>query len=193
MTVFPVIKTPRLLLRQITRDDGGAMFAYFSKDEVTQYYDLASFTELEQAEKLIDAFQQRYEQQAGIRWGITLHSNPERLIGSIGYHNWQKEHFKAEVGYELTPEYWRQGIMTEAMNPVLQYGFDHLELNRIEAFIDPHNISSRRLLEKSGLAEEGLLRDYFFEKGQFVDAVIFGMLKKERIAANTLDTVREKI
>ncbi|GIP31686.1 GNAT family N-acetyltransferase [Paenibacillus sp. J2TS4] len=178
MTSFPVLETERLLLRQLTVKDSSDLFHYFSKDEVTRYYDLESFVEVEQAEKLIDKWNDNFQQELGIRWAITL-KKENRVIGTCGFHNWFKEHYKAEIGYELTPEYWRQGIMTEVLKAVLDYGFKELELNRIEAFIDPDNISSRKLLEKSGLREEGFLKECFYEKNQFVDAVLFAVLKRE--------------
>ncbi|MNI85309.1 putative ribosomal N-acetyltransferase YdaF [compost metagenome] len=69
--------------------------------------------------------------------------------------------------------------MTEVLQEIMRFGYEDLGLNRIEAFIDPDNIRSRYLLEKTGFYEEGYLKDYFFEKNQFVDAVIFALLKKE--------------
>jgi ribosomal-protein-alanine N-acetyltransferase len=178
MKSFPQLETERLILRKLKPEDSRDLFHYFSKDEVTKYYDLESFVEVRQAEELIDNWNNRFEELKGIRWAITIRSE-ERVIGTCGFHNWSKEHFKVEIGYELAPEYWRQGIMTEVLNEIIQYGFIDLGLNRIEALIDPDNISSRKLLEKVGLHEEGYLKDYFYEKNQFVDAVIFAILKKE--------------
>lgn len=72
METFPILETDRLRLRQLTVGDAEDVFGYFSKDEVTQYYDLESFTEVEQAEKFIRSMLTRYEKQEGFRWGITL-------------------------------------------------------------------------------------------------------------------------
>ncbi|QHW34948.1 GNAT family N-acetyltransferase [Paenibacillus rhizovicinus] len=170
--------TERLVLRQLKLGDAPELFAYFAKDEVTEYYDLDSFTEQQQAASLIQRWNERFDRQDGIRWGIALKSE-DRIIGTCGFHSWTKEHAKAEIGYELSPAYWQQGIMSEALGSVIPYGFESMGLNRIEAFIDPDNISSRKLLEKAGLREEGLLRDYFYEKGRFVDAVLFARLKRD--------------
>ncbi|NOU93271.1 GNAT family N-acetyltransferase [Paenibacillus sp. LMG 31456] len=178
MISFPLLETERLLLRQLITEDSRDLFQYFSKDEVTKYYDLESFTEIGQSEELIHTWNKRFQEKKGVRWGITIKSE-DKIIGTCGFHNWSNEHFKAEIGYELAPEYWQQGIMTEALEALLPYGFRELELNRIEAFIDPDNISSRKLLEKIGLKEEGYLKDYFYEKNRFVDAVIFAILKRD--------------
>ncbi|MBB3112555.1 ribosomal-protein-alanine N-acetyltransferase [Paenibacillus phyllosphaerae] len=179
MPTFPRLETKRLVLRKMVEEDAPAMFDYFSKDEVTQYYDLESFTEVKQASDLIAMFNQRYEEGKGYRWGITLKGAEDQLLGSCGFHQWEKEHYRAELGYELAPAYWQRGIMTEAASAIIAYGFESLGLNRINAYIDPANISSHKLLKKVGFAEEGLLRDYFYEKGKFVDAVIFGQLKRD--------------
>lgn len=107
MSHFPVLETERFVLRQIKQDDSKDIFRYFSMDEVTRYYDLERFTNIEQAEELIHRWNQRYENNQGFRWGITLRSE-SRVIGTCGFHGWAKHHYKAEIGYELTPEYWRR-------------------------------------------------------------------------------------
>jgi ribosomal-protein-alanine N-acetyltransferase len=178
MIIFPTLETERLILRQLRIEDSFDVFNYFSKDEVTEFYDLDSFIEQKQAEQLINNWNDRFLKSEGIRWGITR-KNEDRIIGTCGFHNWSKEHFKSEIGYELAPEFWHQGIMFEALKAIIKYGFEELEINRIEAFIDPGNISSRKLLNKSGLIEEGTLRDYFLEKNRFVDAVILSIIKKQ--------------
>lgn len=178
MKSFPVLYTERFQLRQLRLQDHLAIFEYFSQDEVTEYYDLETLSSPEQAKQLIIAWEQRWQRDDSIRWGICYKDNP-KVIGTIGFHNWSAFHLRAEVGYELSPLFWRQGIMSECLKEVLRYGFVELGFNRIEAMIDPDNISSRKLLEKAGMREEGLLREYLFEKGVFVDAAMFSILQRE--------------
>ncbi|GIP53691.1 GNAT family N-acetyltransferase [Paenibacillus vini] len=178
MQLFPQLETERFILRKLTSADAGDLFHYFSNDEVTKYYDLNSFVELRQAEDLIQSWNSRYLENKGFRWAITVKPD-NKVIGTCGYHNWAKEHYKAEIGYELNPSYWRQGVMTEVLQEILRFGFEDLGLNRIVAFIDPDNIRSRYLLEKTGFHEEGYLKQCFYEKDQFVDAVIFSLLKSQ--------------
>lgn len=175
--MFPVLETERLILRQLRLEDAADLYHYFSTDAVTAFYDLDSFTELIQAEDLIKNWSDRFNNDLGIRWGITLKSE-DRIIGTCGYFNWAKKHFKAEIGYELAPEYWNQGYMSEAVESVIRFGFKEFELNRIQALIHPNNVNSRKLLEKTRFTEEGLLNEYYFKKNRFVDAVIFSRLKK---------------
>lgn len=178
MTPFPILETERLVLRQITPEDSGDLFHYFSLDEVTKFYDVESFTNVQQAEELIDRWQQRFEKNLGIRWGITL-KYENRVIGTCGYHGWMKHHFKAEIGYELTPDYWGKGFMTEAIQRVTEFGFRDFGLNRIEAFVEPGNVNSRKVLEKAGFSEEGILKEHFYWRNRFVDTAIFALLKKD--------------
>lgn len=176
--VFPVLETERFILREIELADAEEIFHYFSKVEVTKYYDLDSFTVLSQANEIIKRWAKRYEKNEGIRWGIAT-KNDNKIIGSCGYHNWEKEHFKAEIGFEVTPAYWRKGVMTEVLKPIMQYGFEQMELNRIEAFYDPANIASKSTLEKAGFIFEGVLRKSAFEKGQFCDAAVCSILRED--------------
>ncbi|WP_018753932.1 GNAT family N-acetyltransferase [Paenibacillus sanguinis] len=179
MKLFPQLETERFILRKLTSEDAADLFQYFSTDEVTKYYDLERFVELRQAEELIQTWNSRYTERRGYRWAIIAKSKSSRVIGTCGFHNWSETHLKAEVGYELDPAYWGQGVMSEVLQEVLRFGFEDRGLHRVEAFIDPDNIRSRYLLEKVGFFEEGYLKECFFEKNQFVDAVLFALLKKQ--------------
>ncbi|MCY7541071.1 GNAT family N-acetyltransferase [Bacillus pumilus] len=76
-----------------------------------------------------------------MRWGISLKEDPA-IIGSCGFLNLEKQHYRTEIGYELHHDHWRKGIMSEAIAAVLRYGFQEMDLNRIEAIIDPANTAS---------------------------------------------------
>lgn len=175
---FPSLETRRVILRKLQLSDASNMFDIFSKDEVTKYYDLDTFTSIKQAEELIERLLYRYENRKQIRWAIVL-KETEQFIGTCGFHAIEEEHWKAEIGYELHPDSWGQGIMTEVIKAVIQYGFKEIGLNRIEAFYDPENISSARVLEKNGFEYEGLLKKRFFEKGKFVDGAIAAIIKED--------------
>jgi ribosomal-protein-alanine N-acetyltransferase len=175
---FPQIETERFRLRPIEVDDANEVFHYFSQDKVTKYYDLDTFTGTDEAVRLIENWKKRFANNEGIRWGIAI--KPEnKIIGSCGFHSWEKDHFKAEVGFEVAPEYWQKGVMTEVLQHVLQYGFEEMGLFRIEALYDPENIASKKTLEKAGFIYEGTLRKSSFEKGRFCDAAICSILKEE--------------
>lgn len=174
---FPVLETERLILRQLTQNDTEDLFEYFSQDKVMEYYDLETFKTSEDAQQIIQHFNSEFEKGKGFRWALELKSE-KKVIGTCGYHNWFREHFRAEIGYELNPLFWQKSYMKEAILPILTFGFESMRLHRVDAFIDPANISSEKLLTSLNFQEEGTVKDYFFEKGKFVDATIFGLINK---------------
>lgn len=176
---MPRLETDRLVLRSLELDDALRIFHNFSQDCVTEFYDLKTFTKMEEAVDLINIWNQRTAAGEGLRWAIAFKETPELLIGTCGFHNFSKENNRAEIGYELSPEEWGKGLMTEAIQCIVAYGFETLKLHRIEAFIDPLNHASRALLHKNGMKTEGVLRDYFFEKDRFVDAEMLSILESE--------------
>lgn len=169
------LSTPRLRLRALKASDAAALFSYFSQDAVTEFYDLETFSSVQEAERLIQTWQERFKAQSSVRWAIVLQES-DTPIGTCGMHSFSLENSRAEIGYELHPDYWRQGLMTEAIRALLQYGFETVGLHRLEAFIDPLNEASAKLLSKVGMQAEGVLRDYFFEKNRFVDAQMWSVL-----------------
>lgn len=176
--VFPFLETKGFLLRKLEVTDAPKLFDYFSRKEVVEYYDVEVLTSQQQAVELIEGLLYRYNARKQIRWGIILKDKDE-IIGTCGFHSIEMEHLKAEIGYELHPDYWGRGIMTEVIQTIVDYGFKHMDLNRIEAFYHPLNYASRRVLEKNGFQYEGVLRERFHINGKFVDAAIASILKKE--------------
>lgn len=175
--IFPELETKRLKLRKIVLSDAPSIYDYFSKKEVTQFYDLETFTSKQQAIELIESLLYRYQVRKQIRWGITWKGN-DKLIGTCGLHALEKEHLKAEIGYELHPDYWGKGIITEVIQAIIHYGFFSMGINRIEAFYDPLNIPSKRVLEKNGFQYEGTLRNRFYTKGKFIDVALSSIIKE---------------
>lgn len=175
---FPQIETERLILKEIKPEHDKELFHFFSDREVLRYYDINPLKDLEESKKLIDLFTKNFNNEAGIRWGICLKEDGT-IIGTCGYHNWSKGFLRAEVGYELSKEYWRKGIMSEVLKAIITYGFNKMELNRIEALVEPKNIASKEILKKIGFKEEGLLREYAFFRNELVDLVMLSILKRE--------------
>jgi len=175
--MFPIIETDRLLLREITSEDAGDVFRCFSNDHVTQHYGLASFTTVAQAQKLVASFSKNFQEKRGIRWGIER-KGAKGLIGTIGFNAWSPLHKRAEIGYELHPDYWRKGYAKEAITEVLSFGFNNLALHRIGAIVFIDNEASNQLLMKLGFHKEGILKDYMFQQGKAHDTYVYAMLKE---------------
>lgn len=175
---FPILTTPRLQLTEVESDHASALFNLFSNPEVVKYYGMDPMNELAQAEKIIQHFKRTYEMKKGMRWAITIKEG-NKFVGTIGLNNLALGMKKAEVGFEIHPDFWRSGITSEALRAVLAYSFEELGLHRMGAVTFPANSASIGLLKKSGFVEEGKLRSYLFQNGQSHDALVFSILHTE--------------
>lgn len=175
---FPTIETDRLRLREITLADDDAIFAIRGDYEVTRYNIGAPYTDLERARQLIRDMTHQYAEKQDLRWGITLKPD-EPVIGMIGFNYWNRTDHRGSVGFDLARAYWRRGIMREALNVVLRFGFESMALNRIEADASVENEASINLLLSLGFHQEGRQREQYFEDGTYHDLLLFGLLKRE--------------
>ena len=175
---FPILETDRLILRQVTKEDATSMLNYLSDKEVVKHMGLEPFHSMNDALDEISWYNSIFEKQTGIRWGITLKGQDE-VIGSCGFLNMVPKHYRCEIGIEISKNYWGQGIASEAFEAVITYGFEQLNLQRIEALIEPLNSSSKKLAERQGFIKEGLLRNYEFTCGKFDDLYMFSLLKQD--------------
>lgn len=175
---FPTLETERLILRKITRDDVEAIFSYGSKDEVTKYVTWDTHKTLADSEGFVNFALQQYEKKQIAPWGIELKEN-DKFIGTIDFVHWLIRHKSAEIGYVLAPEYWGKGIVTEAAREVIAFGFNNMDLVRIQARCMVENIGSQRVMEKCGMSYEGTLRKNMFVKGKHVDLKMYSILREE--------------
>jgi ribosomal-protein-alanine N-acetyltransferase len=165
-------------LRKIVKNDADSILKYLSDEEVMKYYGLELFQTIEDVLSEISWYQSIFNENTGIRWGITL-KGKNGVIGSCGFLNRVPQHYRTEIGFELSKSYWGQGIASEALKAVIKYGFEHLQLHRIEALIEPPNIQTQKLVEKLGFMKEGLLRNYEFTCGKFDDLHMYSLLKQD--------------
>lgn len=177
-SVFPILTTERLILREITGADAAAIMTIRGDYEVTKYNSGIAYTQIDQARRLIDRMTEGYQQQAEIRWGITLKTNPE-VIGMCGYNYWSIVDHRGSIGFDLARSAWGQGIMPEALHAVLRFGFEQMQLNRIEADCSLANNNSQRVLQKLGFYQEGHQHEQYFENGAYHDLLLFALLKHD--------------
>ncbi len=175
---FPEITTPRLLLRKMTKKDAPEILFLRSSNEVMRYIDRERSKTIADAEGYIDNVDASINNNDGIMWAITFTQFPGKLIGYIGYWRIVKEHYRAEVGYMLHPDYWRQGIMKEALIRLSNYAFNDMRLHSVEANINPRNTASARLLESVGFVKEAYFREDYYFNGAFQDTIIYSLLQK---------------
>ena len=144
---FPVLKTERLTLRQLLNSDDNEILALRSDENVNKYLDRKPAKSIDDARTFIQAVNQNIKRNDSLYWAITWNSTG-KLVGTICLFDFSDNHAKAEIGYELLPEFQGKGVMQEAISKVLDYGLQHIGLKSIEAFTHLENQSSTRLLEK---------------------------------------------
>ena len=176
-TPFPEFETDRLVLRRLRKNDVQEIFFFRSDEILLKYIGKEPATSIREAEEFIIKIESNVNANNAIMWGIALKENPEKLIGSICYWNIQLENHRSEIGFLLHPDYWRKGIMKEAINKILEYGFGTMGLHSIEGRIHPENIASASVLESTGFIKEGFLKEDFYFRGQFLDTVIYSRLQ----------------
>jgi ribosomal-protein-alanine N-acetyltransferase len=175
---LPPLETRRLVLRALTSSDDEAIFRIFSDTEVTRYYAWETFTHLGQAQKLLERTEELYRRQEAMRWGLTL-KGEHAVIGTCGYTRWNRENKWGMIGYDLARRYWGQGLMSEAIREVIRFGFEEMDLHRIEATVIAGNKASMNVLSKAGFQEEGVMRERSYHQGRFQDVHLFALLRRQ--------------
>ena len=174
---LPTLETERLILRKMVLNDAEAVFAYASNSEVSRYTLWETHRSIEDSRAFLEFATQKYENGGEPDWGIVYRGNG-CLVGACGLVNWEAEHARAEVGFVLSREYWGLGLMSEAVRAMLRFGFERMNLNRIEARCIAENAASARVMEKAGMVYEGTLRQREYIKGAYRDIKLYAILKK---------------
>ena len=174
---FPILETERLVLRRVTENDVNEMFVLRSDSVIMKYIPRPLVTNLDEALEHIKNIDAKIESSEGINWAITLKGD-DTLIGVIGFYRINAENYRAEVGYILHPSQSGKGLISEAVQKLVAYGFNTMNLHSIEAVIDPENVASAKVLEKNGFIREGLFRENQYFEGRFLDSAVYSLLGK---------------
>jgi len=174
----PTLKTPRLLLRPFAESDTGSIFALQSNSRVLRYWDAPPWKERAQAERFITVCSQMEREGTGARLAIER-TTDNVFIGWCHLSKWEPNYRSAKMGYCLDHAAWGKGFATEAAGALLQWAFDTLDLNRVQAETDTRNTASSRVLEKLGFVREGRLREDCIVDGEVSDSWVYGLLRRE--------------
>ncbi len=177
MDKFPILTTKRLDLVEIRQSHLSDIYLLFSDKKVTEYYNLLPLNNEQEGQILLDWFRSRFKDGLGIRWGIAL-KGELNIIGTVGFNNFSPKH-RANLGYDLQSLYWNRGYMTEVLQTVIDYGFNKLDINRIEAEVMQGNVISERLLEKLDFKREGVLRQWMLWNNRYYDMTMYSLLKTD--------------
>lgn len=175
---FVTLQTKRLILQGLSPEDMYFIFENLPKEEIKKVLGHRSDEDYQAEEKKHKNGYSSYNRS--FKLFLIREKETNAIIGRCGIHNWNTDHRRAEVGYILTDESQkRKGYMTEALEAVISYGFNQLNLNRLEALVGAENTASLRLMAKNRFIQEGVLRKHHFSNGIFEDSLVFSKLREE--------------
>jgi ribosomal-protein-alanine N-acetyltransferase len=173
-----LLLTERLKIKIVTPQQIREWFANESKEEVKKRLHLHTDEAFELARRKSDLGYSTF--RTTMRFFYFYLKSSDRFIGDVAFHNWFPDHRRSEIGYMIHEREDReQGYMFEAVQRIMQYGFEEMELNRIEACIGPANAASLALIKKLGFTQEGYLRQHYNKEGELQDSVLFALLKQD--------------
>lgn len=175
------IETERLILRQFRPEDADAMYRNWASDpEVTKYLMWPAHDSPEVSMAVTESWVRAYENADHYQWAITVKANGEEPIGDIAVVDRNEKAESMHIGYCIGRAWWHQGIVSEALQAVINYLFDTVGVNRIEARHDPRNPHSGGVMRKCGMQYEGTLRQSDYNNQGICDAAYYGILRSER-------------
>jgi ribosomal-protein-alanine N-acetyltransferase len=175
---FPVLSASRTDLCEFDTKYAEDIFA-FRGDPAVQIYNSAPHRTVQDTVQFIEQGLDDYKMKKQLMWALRLLSSG-RVIGSVSMSSWDRHHRRAEVGYNLAKECWGIGLAQEAVQAVLQFGFEQMALNRVEIWTSAANLRSLHLAERLGFKQDGTLRNRILEDdGQFYDCNVYGLLRSE--------------
>src|SRR4051812_24682544 len=174
----PTLSTSRLSLRPFTDADVDALFTLHSSAHVLRYWDAPPWEERARAERFIAACRQMEDEGTGARLAVDRLSDGD-FLGWCSLTGWNPDYRSASLGYVFDAAAWGHGYATETARALLEWAFDTLDLNRVQAETDTRNGASARVLGKLGFLHEGTLREDCIVNGDVSDSWVFGLLRRE--------------
>jgi ribosomal-protein-alanine N-acetyltransferase len=175
---FEEIITDRLILRKFTQEIFDSIYSEMSQDEQLDILGLNSLEKLlEEKEKYKKGLS---TQNKKFLFHQLIDKKSNKIIGWCGFHTWYTDHNRAEIGYGLFDDIYKsKGLMSEAIASIVNYGFNDMNLERIEAFASPNNTHSIKLLKRLKFKKEGVLKHHYFHNNKMEDSIVFALLKSE--------------
>jgi ribosomal-protein-alanine N-acetyltransferase len=173
------IITERMILRQFQYlDDDNMLKNWIADEKIQSLYSEPVYTTKAEVKELLDKYIGNYQKSNYYRWAIILKENNE-CIGQIAYFLIDSNNHFAEIEYCIGSEFQCRGFATEATKAVIEYGFEKINLHKVQICHKSINIPSKRVIEKCGFVYEGTLRDFFYMNGQYIDRLYYSILKND--------------
>lgn len=177
---LPTLQTDRLILRKVDIYDLNTLFICLSNEYVSKHMLVDFDKNIDSTHKFLNSILDGYKNDKPTPWAVALKENNE-LIGICGFSKYDEKNKKAEVGYILNFDYWNMGITTEALQKVIDFGFNNMNLKKIEARCVSDNIASEKVMIKSGMKLDGILRSDKLYKGNFIDLKLYSILENDKL------------
>ena len=172
---FPILKTPRLTLREIRPNDAKRIYDMRSNGRVNEFIARPQMQTEEDALKLAERTIAAYQNKQAIGWA-GLWRDENEIIGTCGFNMIEPYNLHAEIGGEMATEYWGKQLALEAVKAILAFGIDDMNLHTIEAKVSPHNRSAIYVMEQLGFLKEAHYNDRIYFEGQFKDMAVYTLL-----------------
>ena len=175
---FPELESERLFFRAYKKDDAQTLLNLRSHKAVSKYMDTTVPKQIEDTEKRIEGYHKSFDKNEGITW-VIIEKSSNKPIGDFGIWRIDKQNSRGDIGYILHPDYWGKGYMTEALNTLIRFGFNNLNIHSYAANVNTENENSKALLLKFGFTLEANFRENFYYDGQFLDSEIYCLIKSD--------------
>jgi ribosomal-protein-alanine N-acetyltransferase len=175
----PTLATKRLRLRQFKTRDMEGLHACFGDPLAMRYWNFPPCETEAETARWVTILQKGSSPYQFLAWAVA-DKHSDRCIGMVNYHHREAQNRRLEVGYILAPSHQGRGLMTEAMQVLLDHCFEELSVHRVQALIHPDNTASIRLAERLGFrCEGGPLRDYWRIGDRYAGVMMYGLLAGE--------------
>lgn len=175
---FNLIATDRLILREMNPEVYRFLFNNYDDEQLNYFFGLPGTDALREKKRSWQEGLTMYRKS--FLYFQILDPATSHFMGWCGYHTWYLPHRRAEIGYGIADDHWKnKGYMKEVIGPVLHFGFEQMNLNRVEAFIGPDNFPSIKLVENAGFKREGRLKEHYSFNGKLEDSIVYGLLRED--------------
>jgi ribosomal-protein-alanine N-acetyltransferase len=177
-TAFPELESRRLFLRELQDSDADAIQAMRSSKAVNRFIARNDTITSEEAQNLTEKSRQAFENRTGIAWA-GVRKGTDAFIGACGFNRIDFQNLRAEIGGEMSSDFWGRKLAIEAVAAIVAFGFQELGLHSVEARLDPANRSAIALLESLGFVKEAHFREYVYFRDAFRDLVVYTCHRSE--------------
>ncbi|MBU3130498.1 GNAT family N-acetyltransferase [Clostridium tagluense] len=176
--IFPELESERVIYREVTPEDVEDIFKIYSDPKVAKYDWYKPMATKEDALSKINQYKEEFQNKEEITWGIAR-KNDDKIIGYCCLFDFDDNSRRSEIGYGFNRDEWNKGYATEAIKILVKFGFEVMNLNRVEATVTLGNDASVKALKKANFLQEGIVRERSIMKGKFEDDVILAIIKKD--------------